>query len=129
MARLTAEDEGCIEALIQDWRNPKLSWDMLVAACKSELGIETTRQALNTRERIKALMKLRKTELKAPSQAPGYIKDLQAANKRIEALTKRVGELEYANNQLIDMFIRWQYNASLYGVSEEKLNQPVPPGG
>lgn len=128
MARLTAKDEQRIEALIQNWRNTKLNWALLVDACKSELGIETTRQALNTRERIKALMKNRKTELKAPSQEPGYVKDLEAANKRIKALTKRVGELEYANNQLIDMFIRWQYNASLYNLSEAKLNQPVPPG-
>lgn len=128
MARLTAQDELRIEALIQDWRNPKLSWESLVSACKNELGIETTRQALNTRERIKALMRLRKTELKAPSKTPGYVKDNQAANKRIELLTRRVGELEYANNQLIDMFIRWQYNASLYNISEEKLNQPVPQG-
>ncbi|WP_018274847.1 hypothetical protein WKI13_04270 [Teredinibacter turnerae] len=129
MARLTTQDELRIEELIQGWRNPKLSWEILVSACNYELGIKTTRQALNTRERIKALMKLRKTELKAPSKAPGYVKDLQTANERIEALTKRVGEIEYANYQLIDMFIRWQYNASLYGVSEEKLNQPVPPGG
>lgn len=128
MARLTGKDEQRIETLIQEWRNPKLSWALLVDSCKSELGIETTRQALNTRERIKALVKIRKTELKAPSHAPGFVKDLQVANKRIEALTKRVGELEFANNQLIDMFIRWQYNASLYNLSEAKLNQPVPPG-
>lgn len=128
MPRLTSQDEDRIASFIQDWCNPKLSWDLLVTACKKELGIETTRQALNTRPRIKALIKIRKTELKAPSKAPGYVKDIQTANERIEKLSKRVEELRYANEQLIDMFIRWQYNAYLYNVSEEKLNQPVPPG-
>lgn len=128
MPRLTNDDERRIEALIQNWGSPKLSWQFLVEACRKELGIETTRQALNTRPRIKALLKIRKVELKAPSKATGYSRDLLDANKRIEALTQRVAELESANAQLVDMFIRWQYNASLYGVTEAKLNQPVPPG-
>ncbi|MCW8884055.1 MAG: hypothetical protein OQK12_02220, partial [Motiliproteus sp.] len=118
MARLTAKDEERIKQLIQNWSNPKLTWELLVAACKKQLDIDTTRQALNKRQSIKNLLSVRKVELKAPSQQSGYVKDLKVANERIQQLTDRNVQLEQVNNFLIDKLFRWQYNASLQRMTE-----------
>ncbi|MEH6813399.1 MAG: hypothetical protein V7677_12780 [Motiliproteus sp.] len=128
MARLTAKDEERIKQLIQNWSNPKLTWELLVAACKKQLDIDTTRQALNKRQSIKGLLNVRKVELKAPSQQSGFVKDLKAANERIQKLMDRNVQLDQVNHQLLDMFARWQYNASLHGMTQSDLDQPLPPG-
>lgn len=126
MARLTTTDVKRIEALIRDWRSSKLTWDLVVIACLNELGIGTTRKTLLTRDSVKAAMRLRKTELKAPSQAPRQFTDIDRANDRIARLTQRVAELEAAQETLIDQFARWAYNADAHGLNETILNQPIP---
>lgn len=126
MARLSEEDVKRIEVMIRDWKNSKLTWELVVLACKNELGIETTRKTLLTRDRIKTVMRLRKEELKAPSQAVREFSDIDRANDRIARLTQRVAELERAQRTLIDQFARWAYNADANGLNEDVLNQPIP---
>lgn len=126
MARLSEKDVKCIEALIRDWRGSKLTWQLVVTACQNELGIQTTRKTLLTRDSIKTTMRLRKEELKAPSQAPRQFTDIDRANDRIARLTQRVAELEAAQETLIDQFARWAYNADAHGLNETILNQPIP---
>lgn len=126
MARLSETDVKRIEAMIRDWRSSKLTWELVVIACLNELGIETTRKTLLTRDSIKAVMRLRKAELKAPSQASRQFTDIDRANDRIARLTQRVAELERAQEILIDQFTRWAYNADAHGLNETILNQPIP---
>lgn len=126
MGRLTEVDVKHIEAIIRNWRSSKLTWDMVVIACKNELGIETTRKTLLTRVNIKTAMRLRKAELKAPSQVPRKFSDIDRANDRITRLTQRIVELEKAQEVLIDQFTRWAYNADAYGLNETILSQPIP---
>tara|TARA_R110000823_G_C15947902_1_gene501246 strand:+ start:5054 stop:5446 length:393 start_codon:yes stop_codon:yes gene_type:complete len=126
MARLSETDIKRIETMIRDWRSSKLTWEMVVIACENELGIETTRKTLLTRDVIKTAMRLRKVELKAPSQTPRQFTDIDRANDRIARLTQRVAELEKAQETLIDQFARWAYNADAHGLNESILSQPVP---
>ncbi|UYG06861.1 hypothetical protein [Halomonas sp. M4R1S46] len=126
MARLSVEDVARIEAMIRDWRSSKLTWQLVIIACKNELGIETTRKTLLTRDGIKTAMRLRKAELKVPSQATRQFTDIDRANDRIARLTQRVAELEKAQEALIDQFARWAYNADAHGLNEAVLNQPIP---
>jgi len=126
MARLSCLDVKRIEDLIKDWSGGKLTWENLVLACKNELGIETTRKTLLTRDSIKILMNLRKAELKAPSQFPRQYTDLDRANERIIRLTERVSELEKANEFMLEQFSRWAYNCHSHGINESILNQPIP---
>ncbi|OLO12391.1 hypothetical protein BTW10_02655 [Chromohalobacter japonicus] len=126
MARLSVADVTRIEAMIRDWRSSKLTWELVVIACKNELGIETTRKTLLTRDSIKTAMRLRKSELKAPSQATRQFTDIDRANDRIARLTQRVAELEKAQETLIDQFARWAYNADAHGLNETTLSQPIP---
>lgn len=126
MTRLTKNDIERIEDLIRLWSNRKLTWNLLVTACNNELGIKTTRKTLNTRSALKTAMKLRKAELKAPSQYARQYTDIDRANDRIIRLSKRVEELEAAQNVMIDKFTRWAFNADAHGLSESILDRPIP---
>lgn len=126
MARLSPEDVARINAMISDWSGRKLTWELVVVACENELGVKTTRKTLLTRDSIKTAMRLRKTELKAPSQAARQFTDIGRANDRIARLTRRIEELERSQGVLIDQFARWAYNADAHGLSEDDLNQPIP---
>ncbi|MFG1495379.1 hypothetical protein ABMA57_02020 [Saccharospirillum sp. HFRX-1] len=126
MPRLSANDVNSIKKLIQGWTSSKLTWELLVIACENELNIKTTRKTLLTRETITATMKVRKSELKAPSQVPIQFSDIHRANDRIARLSKRVSELEAAQEVLLDQFSRWAYNADAHGLNEDILNQPIP---
>lgn len=70
-------------------------------------------------------MKDRKAALKAPSQAPGYVKDLKAANERLAKLEAENQLLKQVNNQLLTRFKRWQANADMHGMTESMLDQPM----
>jgi len=126
MARLSKTDVKRITTMIRDWRNSKLTWALVVLACENELGIETTRKTLLTRDSIKTGIKLRKIELKAPSQSPRQFTDIDRANDRIARLTQRVAELEEAQETLIGQFARWAYNADAHGLNETILSQSIP---
>lgn len=126
MARLSETDVKRIETMILDWRSSKLSWDLVVVACENELGIITTRQALNRRENIKLALKARKAELKAPSKSSRRFSDIDQANDRIARLTQRVAELEQAQEVLVEQFARWAFNAKSHGVTKTMLDQPIP---
>ena len=126
MSRLSGSDVQRIELMIRNWQNNKLTWELVVRGCSAELGIETTRKTLLTRENIKAAMRLRKAELKTPSQAVRQFKDIDRANDRIVRLSQRIAELECAQQILIDQFARWAYNADAHGLNIDVLNQPIP---
>lgn len=126
MARLSEADVNRIELMIRNWRSRKLTWELVVIACANELGIETTRKTLLTRDGIKAAMHLRKAELKAPSKAVRQFSDIDRANDRIARLTQRITELEKAQEVLINQFTRWAYNADIHGLNEDVLNRPIP---
>ena len=45
MGHLTKKDEARIIKLIAEWSEPKLTWPLLVEACKEKLGISRARQS------------------------------------------------------------------------------------
>jgi hypothetical protein len=55
--------------------------------------------------------------------------ELQKARERIERLQVANERLTKQNADMIEMFVRWAYNASLAGMDEQRLNQPLPPSG
>jgi hypothetical protein len=125
MGHLTKKDETRIIKLIQEWSDPKLTWPLLVEACKAKLGISRARQSLMKLPAIDMAMKDQKAALKAPTEKPGWIKDIQDANKRIEQLTEDNQKLKAINKLLLERFLIWQANADMHGVSQTKLDRPL----
>lgn len=125
MGHLTKKDEQRIIKIIEDWSEPKLTWPLLVDACKAKLGISRARQSLMKIPAIDMAMKDRKAALKAPTEKAGWIKDINQANERIEKLTEANQKLKVVNQKLLERFKIWQANADMYGVSQMKLDQPL----
>lgn len=125
MGHLTKKDEIRIIKLIQEWSEPKLTWPLLVEACKAKLGISRARQSLMKLPAIDMVMKDRKAALKAPTEKPGWVKDIRDANVRIEKLTEANQKLKTVNKLLLERFLIWQANADMHGVSQTKLDRPL----
>jgi hypothetical protein len=125
MGHLTKKDEQRIIKIIEDWSEPKLTWPLLVDACKAKLGISRARQSLMKIPAIDMAMKDRKAALKAPTEKAGWIKDINEANERIEKLTEANQKLKAVNQKLLERFKIWQANADMHGVSQRMLDQPL----
>jgi hypothetical protein len=125
MGHLTKKDETRIIKLIEEWSEPKLTWPLLVEACKAKLGISRARQSLMKLPAIDMVMKDRKAALKAPTEKPGWVKDIHEANERIEKLAEAYQKQKAVNKLLLERFLIWQANADMYGVSQTKLDQPL----
>lgn len=125
MGHLTPKDEQRIIKLIEEWSEPKLTWPLLVETCKEELGISRARQSLMKLPAVDLAMKNRKAALKAQHVKPGWIKDIQAANERIEELTATNQKLLAAVRDMHARFLIWQANADMHGLSQSELERPV----
>lgn len=125
MAHLTQKDEQRIIKLIEEWSGPKLTWPLLVEACKVKLNISRARQSLMKLTAVDMAMKDRKAALKETTSKPGWVKDIQQANERIEKLTEANQQLKIVNKKLLERFIIWQANADLHGISQADLERPL----
>jgi hypothetical protein len=125
MGHLTKKDEARIIKLIEEWSEPKLTWPLLVEACKTKMGISRARQSLMKLPAVDMAMKDRKAALKAPTEKAGWIKDINEANERIEKLTEASQKLKVVNQKLLERFKIWQANADMRGVSQTMLDQPL----
>ncbi|WP_417777965.1 hypothetical protein [Stutzerimonas xanthomarina] len=125
MGHLTKKDEARIIKLIEEWSEPKLTWPILVQACKTKLNISRARQSLMKLPAVDMAMKDRKAALKAPTEKPGWVKDIHQANERIQKLTEANQQLKAVNQQVLARFLTWQANADMHGVSQAMLDRPL----
>lgn len=122
---LTPKEEALIIKLIEGWSEPKLTWPLLVEACKTKLNIHRVRQSLMALPAVKMAMESRKVALKTPPEKSGWIKDIHKANERIEKLTEANQQLKAVNQQLLERFLIWQANADMHGISQAMLDRPL----
>jgi len=125
VGHLTQKDERRIIKLIEEWSELKLTWPLLVEACKEKLGISRARQSLMKLPAVDLAMKNRKAALKAPKEKPGWVNDIHEANERIEKLTVTNQKLMGALRDMHARFLIWQVNADMHGVTQSMLEQPV----
>ncbi|MRT39383.1 hypothetical protein GJV03_19685 [Acinetobacter sp. RIT698] len=50
---------------------------------------------------------------------------LEIAQVRIDALETKNIRLEKENSMVLEQFVVWQYNAHIYGVRIDQLNEPM----
>lgn len=125
MGHLTKKDEILIVKLIEEWADSKLTWPLLVEACKTKLKINRARQSLMKLTAVGIAMKDRKAALKAPTVRNGWIKDINQANERIEELIESNQRLKFINQQLLARFLIWQANADMQGITQTVLDRPL----
>lgn len=124
-------DDKDIQEIVEilDGWSGKLSWGLLIDAIEMRRFNRYTRQTLYKHERIRHCFELGKERLADNSGSPvrqGMSSELQAALGRISHLEAENGRLKSENNQLLEQFVRWSYNAHTRGLNEEVLSRPLP---
>ena len=124
-------DDAGIKDIVEilDGWSEKLTWDLFIEAINFRTHNKYTRQALHKHERIKNAFELCKARLADGDVAIRNARspELQKALERIARIEAENKRLESENNQLLEQFVRWSYNAYTRGLDSEFLSQPLPP--
>lgn len=122
---LTDNDVLQVVELLDGWSG-KLTWDLLCDACHPRLMTRPSRQTLSSFARIKDAFALAKQRLKAaPTESRRSSITLSAAVARLDRLEAEASRLKLENSRLLEQFVRWQYNAALFGLGPDELNRPL----
>lgn len=124
-------DDNAIRAIVAvlDGWTDHLTWTALIDAIERKTGQRYTRQALHRHSRIQIAFETRKkavssSELNRDEQntSPEFL----VAMERIKRLEAENSRLRAENNELLEQYARWAYNAFTAGVDERVLNRPLP---
>lgn len=124
-------DEQVIDQIISilDGWSGKLSWELLIDAISGRIYSHYTRQALSKHARIKNAFAVRKKKLSGSDnqqhKIDSFSPELQLSMQRISRLEAEVERLKSENNNLLEQFFRWAYNAHTRGLDKDFLNQPL----
>lgn len=129
---LSDDDILWIVRMLDGW-SEKLTWSELVDAVEKRTKIHYCRQALSRHARIQSAFEVRKKALKNErpkhtSKLPEELTSLEVA-KLVERLARASAEndrLRFENDQLLEQFVVWAYNAHTKNLSKELLNRPLP---
>lgn len=116
-----------ILGIIDGWTG-RLSWDGLLKAIEARMNLTYTRQALYRHQRIRNAFSLRKDDSKGERErkfSADISPELKVALERIARLESEKKRLLTENNNLLEQFARWAYNAHVRNLSEEILNRPL----
>lgn len=122
-----AEIKQIVEIL--DGWSGKLSWELLIDAIELRMFNRYTRQALYKHERIRHAFDIRKKDLAGNDGDVRKVESpqLQIALDRLARLEAENRRLDSENNQLLEQFARWAYNAHTRGLDHDFLNRDLPP--
>lgn len=117
-----------IVEILDGWSG-KLTWELLIDAIEMRIFNRYTRQTLYKHERIRHAFDLNKNNQSGEGGDARQVASpqLQAALDRISRLEAENRRIESENNQLLEQFARWAYNAHTRGLDHDFLNRPLPP--
>lgn len=120
-------DINKIVGILDGWSG-RLTWDLLIDAIELRMHNCYTRQTLYKHARIRNAFELQKKHLPAgDNRKKAASPELQVALDKIDRLETENRRLESENEQLLEQFARWAYNAHTRGLDHDFLNQPLPP--
>jgi len=115
-----------VKEILDGW-DGKLTWEYLVDEFETRIGRAITRQALSRNADIRNAFNDRKTFLASGVSIKSKPQSLNSAAQSIDRLKAENMRLEKENERLLEMFLVWQYNAYKLGLSENQLNEALPP--
>ena len=123
---LTLDRIDIIVDIIRGW-DGRLTWLALIKVVANRMHATYTRQALYKHERIRvAFETFRANSSDVGGRRPVPVA-LRASAERVRRLEQENAELREREALLLEQFVRWAYNAASRGLSEEFLNQGLPP--
>lgn len=123
---LNATDIQTILGVINSWKGSALTWEGICSAVAPFVGKRPTRQSLNSNDLVKLAYLERKKFLGKEVAKPPSPSSMSVAQARIERLEAELKLIAVRNQQLLERFVVWQYNATKYGLSFHQLNEPLP---
>lgn len=125
--RLRDKDIETVVSLLDGWSGP-LTWDKLIFSIEIRLNLRVTRQALDRHKRIADAFKVTKRRLRAATDDGKTVSlEMRKMQERLSRLESENERLKMENNNLLEQFRRWSYNAHTKGLDEMFLNQSLPP--
>lgn len=117
-----------IVGMIRDWEG-RLTWNSLIEMIMEKSHVTYTRQSLHKHHAIRiAYETYRASEaLGVGSGGRPISASLKASSERVARLESEIAELKIRESLLVEQFVRWAYNASTRGLTEDFLNQALPP--
>ncbi|MPR10988.1 hypothetical protein [Microvirga tunisiensis] len=105
------------------------TWPALIAAVHKAVGATYTRQGLFKHEKIRIAMGVERASSQRGAQKTPRpkSKELKATLDRLERAEHENAELTILLERMRAKFVRWAYNASLRGITEAQLDEPLPP--
>ena len=124
---LTSELVDQIVEIIDNWSG-KMTWPLIVAAVDRNIGWKYTRQTLAKNDSIKDAYLIKKEQLSGEEYAPIYYtpREMKKALDRLERLEAENKILKRRVKAQAAQLMRWAYNAGIEGITEGKLNAPLP---
>lgn len=123
---LTDTDIQAILSTINSWKDAPLTWDAICDAVEPHVGKRPTRQSLSSNALIKLAYLSQKKSLGKELIKPPSPSSMSVALARLEKLDKENKLLAARNQQLLEQFIVWQYNATQFGMTSHQLSAPLP---
>jgi len=123
---LTQERIVAIVEIIRTW-NGRLTWPGLVSEIAKKMNATYTRQALYKHESIRIAYESYRENASGIAHARPVPAALEASTERVKRLETENFELKKREALLLEQFVRWAYNASTRGLTEDFLNQALPP--
>lgn len=125
--RLSDKDIERAVTVLDGWSG-KLMWDLYLSELESILGHRYTKVAMLNRARIANAWNLAKTRTRSSAKETKHGEVvLTKTMEQVSILKAKVERLEQENNQLLDQFMRWSYNAYRLGVTMDQLDANLPP--
>ena len=123
---ITEENLEDIIMMIKTWEG-KLTWDLLCSKVSELLNVKSIeRQSLANYPDIQEAFSKQKQKIKEKAKAnPEPDVTMDYLQKQVNNLKAQVQRLEEINERYKQQFIVWQYNAYMYGMTEDKLNKPL----
>lgn len=123
---LSKRDVEAVVNHILGWGDEKLTWNAVLDSIESLIGYKPTRQTLYANQDIRVAFKSRKAGIRQQGIDKPKPSNLNVAADRIAHLKAENDMLKKKNAALLEQFVKWQYNAYKYGLTEAKLNEPMP---
>lgn len=117
-----------VVAILDGWKG-RLTWSLLIDAIELRLHQKYTRQALFKHVRIRDAYTQRKRALQDNSDEDSTVDvspEIQALMQRLVRLEAENARIKNENNNLLQQFAIWAYNASFKGLDESFLSNPLP---
>lgn len=112
--------------LIRDWSKGKLTWDGVCRECEGLFGFTPTRQTLHAHKEIREAYSARKRRISSHGVHVPVPSSLAFAAGRLARQDALIRELRERNDRLLEQFVKWQYNAYKFGMTDDQLNEGLP---